>query len=64
VPAGTTHWFQFGAGGGELVSVTSRAGAAEMFAEFDREISPDKPNLAKLVEVAGRHGAKIGVPGG
>jgi hypothetical protein len=24
-----------------------------MFAEFDREISPDKLNLAKLVEVAG-----------
>ena len=63
VPAGTTHWFRFGAGGGEMVSLTSRAGAARMFAEFDREIAPDKPDLARLVEVAGRHGAKIGAPG-
>lgn len=64
VPAGTTHWFRFGAGGGEMVSLTSRAGAAKMFADVDREIAPDNPDLAKLVEVAGRHGAKLGVPGG
>ena len=64
VPAGTMHWFRFGAGGGEMVSVTSRAGAAKMFADFDREIAPDKPDLARLVEVAGRHGAKIGASRG
>lgn len=62
VPAGATHWFRFGAGGGEMVSLTSREGAAKMFTEFDREIAPDKPDLAKLVEVAGRHGAKLGAP--
>lgn len=62
VPAGTTHWFRFGAGGGEMVSLTSREGAAKMFTEFDREIAPDKPDLARLVEIAGRHGAKIGTP--
>ena len=64
VPAGTTHWFRFGAGGGEMVSLTSRAGAAEMFVEFDREITPDKPDIAKLVEIAGRHGAQIATPAG
>ena len=62
VPAGATHWFRFGAGGGEMVSLTSREGASKMFTEFDREINPDKPDFAKLVEVAGRHGAKIGTP--
>src|SRR5215831_7331135 len=62
VPAGTTHWFRFGAGGGEMLSLTSRAGAAKMFADFDREVAPDKPDFAKLAEVAGRHGAKIGAP--
>lgn len=60
VPAGTTHWFRFGAGGGEMVSVTSRAGASKMFVEFDREIAPDKPDFAKLVEIGARHGAKLG----
>jgi quercetin dioxygenase-like cupin family protein len=59
VPAGTTHWFRFGAGGGEMVSLASRAGAANMFSEFDREIAPDNPDFAKLVEIAGRHGANI-----
>lgn len=59
VPAGATHWFRFGAGGGEMVSLTSRAGAAEMFREFDREIAPDQPDFAKLVQIAGRHGANI-----
>jgi quercetin dioxygenase-like cupin family protein len=64
VPAGTTHWFRFGPGGGEMVSFTSRAGAAEMFAEFDREIAPDKPDLARLAEIATGHGVKVDAPAG
>ena len=64
VPGGTTHWFRFGAGGGEMVSLTSCAGAAKFFADVDREVAPDKPDFAKLVEIAGRHGGKVGVPGG
>ncbi|AIF46034.1 cupin domain-containing protein [Dyella japonica] len=64
IPGGTTHWFRFGEDGTEMVSLTSHAGAAAMFAEFDREIAPDKPDIAKLVEIAGRHGATIGAPKG
>jgi quercetin dioxygenase-like cupin family protein len=64
VPAGTTHWFRFGAGGGEMLSLASPGAAASMFTEFDREIAPDNPDLAKLVEIAGRHGAVIGAPAG
>jgi quercetin dioxygenase-like cupin family protein len=62
VPGGTTHWFRFGAGGGEMLSLASPGAAAKMFTEFDREIAPDNPDLAKLVEIAGRHGAEIGAP--
>ena len=29
LPAGTTHWFRFGKGGGEMVSMTSREGASQ-----------------------------------
>jgi quercetin dioxygenase-like cupin family protein len=61
VPAGTTHWFRFGAGGGEMVSLTSRVGAAKMFTDFDREIAPDKPDLGKIVEIAARHEASIAI---
>lgn len=64
LPAGTVHWFRFGPGGGEMVSVTSREGASHMFADFDREISPEKPDIGKLVALAAPYGAKIGVPGG
>lgn len=59
LPAGTTHWFRFGKGGGEMVSMTSREGASHMFTDFDREISPANPDLAKLVEVGGRYGLKV-----
>ena len=59
LPAGTTHWFRFGKGGGEMISMTSRAGAAQMFADLDREIAPEKPDLGKLVEIGRRHGLTV-----
>lgn len=62
VPAGSMHWFRFGAGGGEMVSVASRGNASRMFTDFDREISPQQPDLGKLIEIAARHGANIPPP--
>jgi quercetin dioxygenase-like cupin family protein len=59
LPAGTTHWFRFGKAGGEMISMTSREGASQLFADLDREISPDKPDLGKLVEVGRRHGLAV-----
>jgi len=59
---GTTHWFRFGKGGCEMVSMTSREGASRLFADFDREISPEKPNLDKLIEIARRHGLTVIAP--
>jgi quercetin dioxygenase-like cupin family protein len=59
LPAGTAHWFRFGAGGGEMISMTSRLGASKMFADMAREIPPVNPDLEKLAAVGGRHGLKI-----
>src|SRR5689334_22358547 len=56
LPAGTRHWFRFAKGGGQMVSMTSRAGAAAMFTELDREIAPDRPDLEKLAAIGARHG--------
>ncbi len=64
LPAGTTHWFRFGAGGGEMISMTSREGASHMFTDFDREISPEHPDLGKLAELGQRYGLAVAVPGG
>jgi quercetin dioxygenase-like cupin family protein len=62
VPAGATHWFRFGKGGGEMLSMTSRAGASRLFADFDREISPETPDLGKLIAIARRHGLAVVPP--
>ncbi len=64
LPAGTTHWFRFGKGGGEMVSVTSREGASHMFADFDREIAPDAPDFARLIALAKPYGTQIDIPAG
>ena len=62
LPAGTKHWFRFGEGGGELLSITSREAVSHLFIDLDREISPDEPDFDKLVEISVRHGVEILVP--
>jgi quercetin dioxygenase-like cupin family protein len=59
LPAGIVHWFRFGEGGGEMVSMTSRLGASKLFAEMAREVAPANPDLQKLAEVGARHGLKL-----
>jgi quercetin dioxygenase-like cupin family protein len=61
LPAGTVHWFRFGPGGGEMISITSRLGASKMFTDMAREITPVNPDLEQLAEVGGRHGLKLDV---
>ena len=55
IPAGTTHWFRLGKGGAKMLSITARLAASRMFADISREISPDKPDLKKLVRIGARH---------
>lgn len=62
LPGGTTHWFRFGPGGGEMLSMTSRAGAAAFFREVDRKISPQDPDLGELIGVAAAHGVAVPLP--
>lgn len=62
LPAGSTHWFRFGKGGGEMISMTSREAASRMFTDMDREISPDNPDLDKLLEIGKRYGLGVSPP--
>jgi quercetin dioxygenase-like cupin family protein len=64
LPAGTTHWSRLTKGGGEMVSMTSREGASQMFADMDREILPEQPDVGALTEVGARYGLDIVLPGG
>jgi hypothetical protein len=38
-----------------MLSITARLAASRMFADISREISPDKPDLDKLVRIGARH---------
>ena len=62
LPAGTTHWFRFGSGGGVMISMTSRAGAAEFFSQVAREISPENPDLGVLIGIATSNQLNIPIP--
>ena len=62
VPGGSTHWFRFGAGGGAMVSITSRAGASAFFTRVDAEVSPADPDLGALIGIATAHGLDLAVP--
>ena len=58
VPGKTVHWFRFGKDG-EMLSMTSRAGAAKMCADLARETAAANGDPGKLAEVGARHGLKV-----
>jgi quercetin dioxygenase-like cupin family protein len=62
IPGGSTHWFRFGPGGGEMISMTSRPGAAAFFTDIDREVSPAEPDFGTLLRVATAHGLTLPLP--
>jgi quercetin dioxygenase-like cupin family protein len=62
IPSGTSHWFRWCAGGGEMISITSRLGASSFFSEIDSSVAPDKPNGEKLMVIAKRHGLSVTGP--
>jgi quercetin dioxygenase-like cupin family protein len=62
LPGGTTHWFRFGPGGGEMISITPRAGASAFFTQVDAEVSSTNPDLGTLIGVATAHGLDFPVP--
>jgi quercetin dioxygenase-like cupin family protein len=62
IPGRSTHWFRFGPGGGEMISMTSRPGAAEFFAEVDRKLSPTAPDMGALMSIANAHGLTVPLP--
>jgi quercetin dioxygenase-like cupin family protein len=59
VPGGSTHWFRFGKGGGELLAVTSKGNAAAMFTDFDKGITWESPDRTQLIAIAANHGQTI-----
>ncbi len=62
LPAGTIHSFRFGAGGGEMISITSQNGqAAHLFTTLDQEIPVGCLDIPRLIAVAGKHGVTVAI---
>jgi hypothetical protein len=45
------HWFRYGKGGGEMISMTSREAASHFFADVNRAIAREAPDIRKVVEI-------------
>jgi quercetin dioxygenase-like cupin family protein len=59
VPGGTTHWFRYGRGGGEMLTLTSGEGASAFFTDVDRNVSPENPDPGKFIAIAESHGLRF-----
>ena len=62
VPGGTTHWFRYGRGGGEMLTMTSGEGASAFFTDVDRNVSPENPDPRKFIGIAESHGLRFPLP--
>ena len=59
VPAGTVHAFHFAAGGGEMLEITERGRAVEMFRAVDERVPPGPPDVPTLLGVLAEHGVTV-----
>ena len=67
LPGGTTHWFRYGRGGGEMLSMTSGEmspgkSASAFFTDVDRNVSAENADLGKFIRIAESHGLRFPLP--
>ena len=61
-PPDTVHWFRFGAGGGEMLSLTPDSRATRFFRDLDANVDSHDPDVGKIVAVAERNSLTIYPP--
>lgn len=59
VPANVSHWFRF-ATEGEMISVTSAAGASQLFTAIDAATTPGQPDMDVIVPAILNNGVTLG----
>jgi quercetin dioxygenase-like cupin family protein len=62
IPAGTTHGYRIRSKSAKFVVITSPGGASRFFAELDAETAGSCEDMAKIAEVALRHGFTLPQP--
>ena len=61
---GEIRWRTVRQGGGEMITMTSGEAASHFFANVHRTISPEAPDVSKLVEIAKQHQLTFAAPPG
>lgn len=64
IPGGTTHWFKVSEGGAEMLSITSKAGAADFFTAISRDADGTVPGFEDIIRIAAEHDSTIVLPAG
>ncbi len=60
LPAGTVHWFRFGKGGGQMISVAGEGSrASTLFTDIDAEIPVGPLDIERLQKIAKRNGVRV-----
>ena len=60
LPAGTVHWFRYGKGGGQMISMTGEGSrASTLFTDIDAEIPVGPPDIERLQNIAKRNGVQV-----
>ena len=60
LPAGTVHWFRYGKGGGQMISMTGEGSrASTLFTDIDAEIPVGPPDIERLQNIAKRNGVRV-----
>ena len=60
LPAGTVHWFRFGKGGGQMISMAGEGSrASTLFTDIDAEIPAGPPDIERLQNIAKRFGVRV-----
>jgi quercetin dioxygenase-like cupin family protein len=60
LPAGSVHWFRFASGGGKMLSISGQnSNASCFFTQLAQEVPSGKPEIEKLLNVAGRNGVEF-----
>jgi quercetin dioxygenase-like cupin family protein len=60
LPAETAHWFRFGKGGGQMISMAGEGSrASTLFTDIDAEIPFGPPDIERLQNIAKRNGVRV-----
>ena len=61
VPRNTVHGFNYAAGGGSMLEITSKdSQAAEMFTQVSENIDPENPDIPQTLAILQAHGVSVG----